>query len=145
VDRRALPEPDFVSPAAWSSVPPRTATEESLASIWRELLGHGQIGVQENFFHLGGHSLLAMQVISRISIGFGVELPVREIFESPTICALAEKIDSARREAPQRGVPAGIQPAARTNAAELLARLDELTDEQVATMLQAPELKSVPV
>ena len=83
-----------------------------------------------------------MQVISRIGNVFG-ELPLRAIFESPTIAALAEQIDSTGKEALEDSRPQSMPRANRTNAAELLARMDELTDQQVAEMLQDPELKTV--
>jgi aspartate racemase len=141
MDRRALPEPELVQNVEPTTVMPRSATEKILASIWGDLLGRQHVGVYDNFFHLGGHSLLAMQVISRISNAFGTELPVVAIFESPTISALAERIDVAQHDAPQRRTPATMR-ATRTNAAEVLARMDELTDEQVAAMLRDPELKA---
>jgi len=72
--------------------PPRTPVEEKVAEIWRELLHVERIGLQDNFFELGGHSLLATQAISRVRKAFQVELPVRSLFEAPTLAALAERI-----------------------------------------------------
>jgi len=92
VDRRALPDPALSASAA-AYTPPRTATEVALAAIWAELLQADRVGAEDGFFTLGGHSLLAMRVLSRVREAFGVELPLRGIFESPTLAALAAEID----------------------------------------------------
>ena len=90
VDRKALPAHDSERPDLGSTfVPPRTPSEELLAEIWCELLGLNEIGVEDNFFDLGGHSLLAIQMISRVRHYFQVELPVRRLFETPTVAGLA--------------------------------------------------------
>jgi len=92
VDRRALPAPD----GNWSSVayqPAATSTERVLAGIWSDVLKRDRIGVRDNFFELGGHSLLATQVVSRIRGAFDVDLPLRTLFEIPTVAALGEAID----------------------------------------------------
>jgi surfactin family lipopeptide synthetase A len=73
---------------------PRTPTEEVLAQTWAELLKLERVGIHDNFFELGGHSLLATQVISRLRTTFGVDLPLRSLFETPTIGELAEGIDT---------------------------------------------------
>ena len=72
---------------------PRTPIEESLAEIWSVVLKVEQIGIHADFFELGGHSLLATQVISRINNRFSVEVPLRAIFEAPTIASLSQHID----------------------------------------------------
>lgn len=94
VDRRALPVVDPLSyqARAVDSPPPRNAVEERLASIWAELLQVQAIGVHDNFFALGGHSLLATQVASRIRELFQIELPLRVLFDSPTIAQQADAI-----------------------------------------------------
>ncbi len=97
IDRRALPAPDDLRPAD-SFAPPRTPVEEALATIWSEVLGADQVGIHDNFFDLGGHSLLATQVVSRVRKVFNVELPVRALFEDPTVSELARRVDEKLRE-----------------------------------------------
>jgi amino acid adenylation domain-containing protein len=77
-------------------IAPRNEAEAKLAGIWRELLKVDQVGIEQNFFELGGHSLLALQVTARIRRIFEVELPVRSVFEAPTIAGLAIEIEKAR-------------------------------------------------
>ncbi|MFP5274543.1 amino acid adenylation domain-containing protein [Coleofasciculus sp.] len=99
IDRRALPSPDssnFRSEASF--VPPRTPTEEVLAAIWSNLLGVEQVGIYDNFFELGGHSLIAMRIISRIADAFGVNLPLQNFFEQPTVAQLAQQISTVCRK-----------------------------------------------
>ena len=94
MDRRALPAPEEVSSEGEENfVAPRTPVEEVLASIWSDVLRATRIGVNDNFFELGGHSLLAIQVVSRIREAFSIEIPVRAIFESPTVAMLAVDIE----------------------------------------------------
>jgi acyl carrier protein len=90
VDRRALPVPDIGRMADTNGyVAPRTPIEERLAAIWRQLLDIPQVGIHANFFELGGHSLHATQLMARVRAAFGVELPMRSVFESPTVAGLA--------------------------------------------------------
>ena len=107
VDRRALPEPDSNRPNLPDRfVPPRTPVEELTLSIWQHVLGLERVGIHDNFFELGGHSLLATQVISRIKKAFNVELSLRQVFESPTVAALAERINTASQHSDINLVPA---------------------------------------
>lgn len=93
VDLKALPEPGaYLSRPATPFVAPRTPTEESLAAIWCAVLERNTVGVEQNFFELGGNSLLASQVTSRIREELGVDLPLRAIFETPTIASLAIQV-----------------------------------------------------
>jgi glutamate-1-semialdehyde-2,1-aminomutase/malonyl CoA-acyl carrier protein transacylase len=97
VDRRALPAPDTSQTSLEQGfVPPHTATEETLAAIWAEVLGVERVGIHDNFFELGGNSLLATQVISRLREAFHVELPLRSLFEEPTVAYLSESIETSR-------------------------------------------------
>ncbi|HEV7516132.1 MAG TPA: amino acid adenylation domain-containing protein, partial [Thermoanaerobaculia bacterium] len=96
LDRKALPEP-AVATADIDAAPreaPRGPLEELLAGIWSDLLGAGQVGRDDSFFDLGGHSLLATQVISRLREALGVELPLRLLFEAPTLAACAAAIEA---------------------------------------------------
>ena len=98
VDRQSLPVPDDASYVReGGSATPQTVVEELLAGIWAEVLGLTQVGRQENFFALGGHSLLITRVISRLRQVFQVELPIQSLFEAPTVAALVQRIDTARR------------------------------------------------
>jgi acyl-CoA synthetase (AMP-forming)/AMP-acid ligase II/acyl carrier protein len=90
IDRTALPDPDWRRPELRGERSlPRTPVEIALAGLWQELLGIAEVGVEESFFDLGGHSLLAGRLVVRVRDLFGVELPVRTVFESPTVRALA--------------------------------------------------------
>ena len=95
VDRAALPAPPHTRPErAGARVAPRTPTEEALASIWSEVLHIDDVGVDDDFFELGGHSLLATQVIARAREAFSTDLPLRVIFERPTVAGLAQAVDA---------------------------------------------------
>ncbi len=90
LDRKALPAPDQDRPECQGAfVPPRTPTEELLASIWAEVLGVPRVGVHDNFFDLGGHSLQAVQVAARVSKALGRTVPVKALFLYPTVASLA--------------------------------------------------------
>ena len=92
VDRRALPAPEAGDYQRGEYVAPRTELERRLCEIWEELLAVGQVGIEDNFFDLGGHSLLATQVVSRVRSALGLELPLRALFEHPTVRELGEKL-----------------------------------------------------
>ncbi|MEP0858568.1 amino acid adenylation domain-containing protein [Trichocoleus sp. DQ-U1] len=113
IDRRALPEPDTARPELESAyIAPRTAIEEVVAGIWTQVLGLEQVGMRDRFFDLGGHSLLATQVMSRLREAFQVELPLRYLFESPTVAGLAERIETACRAQQGLQIPP-LVPVAR--------------------------------
>jgi amino acid adenylation domain-containing protein len=116
VDRGALPDPE--TPAA-AFVLPRTPTEEAIAAIWSEVLRRSQVGAHDDFFALGGHSLRAMQVLTRIEARFGVMLPMKTLFTSPTVAGLAEAVEAAGGGA----------------LAEALAGLDDLNEDELAALL----------
>ncbi len=94
LDRRVLPEPPEED-SAGEPVAPRTLAEELVAEIWCTVLRRERIGVHDDFFDLGGHSLLATQVLARVAEGFDVELPVRTVFEHPTLEQFALAVESA--------------------------------------------------
>ncbi len=97
IDRRALPAPDWSRSGSTSAFEaPTTPTEEALSEIWQRVLGFDQVSIHDNFFELGGHSLMATQMISRIRTSLQMEMPLRQIFMTPTIAALAEYIESTR-------------------------------------------------
>ena len=98
VDRRALPAPDQSARIhAKEFVGPRTPVQEILTGIWREILRVKEVGIHDSFFELGGHSLLGTQVISRVREAFQIELPLRRLFEAPTINQLAACVEGAIR------------------------------------------------
>ncbi|WP_407882731.1 condensation domain-containing protein, partial [Scytonema sp. NUACC26] len=105
VDRKALPDPSGKSEASHDFVAPRTPIEEMLASIWASLLQLERVGIHDNFFTLGGHSLLATQLMSRLQKCFAVELPLRSLFELPTVAALAEAIATAQQTGQSQQTP----------------------------------------
>src|SRR4029434_344903 len=78
-------------------VVPRTEVEELIGQAWREELKVDQVGVHDNFFALGGHSVLADRLAARLGATFGVDLPLRKLFELPTIAALARHIEGLRQ------------------------------------------------
>ncbi|NOK35298.1 non-ribosomal peptide synthase/polyketide synthase, partial [Corallococcus exercitus] len=105
VDRQALPVPDGTGAATTEYLAPRTAIEQGVAAIWREVLGVEQVGLQDEFMALGGHSLLATQVISRVRAAFGVELPLRALFESASLEELARRVEAATRDVTSLKLP----------------------------------------
>ncbi|WP_394829367.1 amino acid adenylation domain-containing protein [Pendulispora albinea] len=98
VDRKALPEPDASSAAMATYVAPATRVEIALAAIWAELIGVARAGRDDHFFALGGHSLLATQLVARVRLTLGVELPLREVFDAPALAEMAERIEAATLE-----------------------------------------------
>ena len=114
VDRKALPAPDQ-DRREWQGafVPPRTSTEQLLASIWAEVLGVTRVGVHDNFFDLGGHSLQAVQAAARASKALGRTVPVKALFLYPTVASLAAAgADAALGGAADHGGPTTPQLAA---------------------------------
>ncbi len=93
LDFRALPVPETALSKSEATAITKTATEEIVAGIWARLLGLEEVGVDENFFELGGHSLLATQLIARISETFQRDVPLRTLFEAPTVAGLARHIE----------------------------------------------------
>ncbi|MBW4515817.1 MAG: amino acid adenylation domain-containing protein [Timaviella obliquedivisa GSE-PSE-MK23-08B] len=99
IDQKALPHPHLIVPHVPQEkglATPTTSLESSLTELWTQLLGRKQVGVHDSFFDMGGHSLLATQLVSRIRDRFQVELPLRSLFETPTIAELALKIEALK-------------------------------------------------
>jgi natural product biosynthesis luciferase-like monooxygenase protein/amino acid adenylation domain-containing protein len=95
LDRKALPHPQ-VQDVQVQEEEPRSPVEEIVAAIWCQVLGLDRVGMNQNFFDLGGHSLLATQIISRIREVLEVEVPLRAVFEAPTLGAMAEAVERDR-------------------------------------------------
>jgi hypothetical protein len=124
VDRRALPAPEYDrNMLGGAFVAPRNSLEELMAEVWREVLKREQVSVHDNFFELGGHSLLAAQVVARLARLLKVELPLRRMFEAPTIAELAG--DVARM----------IERPGETALERILREVEALTDEEAALQL----------
>jgi len=99
LDRRALPPPDSLRPEMSADfVEPRTPVEEVLAGIWSEVFGLARVGAQDDFFELGGHSVTATQIVSRVQEVFPFGLPLRSLFENPTVAGLAGAIEVTGRQ-----------------------------------------------
>ena len=125
LDRKALPSPgpvpvDAHDPAA----APATPTERLLAEIWRDLLGTPNIRVTDNFFDLGGHSLLAIQVLAQIQSALGLDLPVRVLFDAPTVAGLATLVE---QQAVSRAEPEELD--------RIMAEVEQLSDDEVEAQL----------
>jgi NAD(P)-dependent dehydrogenase (short-subunit alcohol dehydrogenase family) len=112
--------PDLATPY----VAPRSETERVLAGIWEEVLGIGPVGVHDDFHELGGHSLIALRVLSRVRQALGSELPLRAIFDAPTVARLAVRI-----------LESETRRAEGDDLDELLARLEGLSDEEAEALL----------
>jgi amino acid adenylation domain-containing protein len=134
IDRRNLPDPDQSRPEQESSfVPPRTPVEELLAQIWAELLKLEKVGIHDNFFELGGHSLLLTQVANRIQGAFMVLLPLRILFDAPTIADLGAAIATAQ-----------LEQEDAAEVARLVEELKQLSPDEVTALLEAERRLQVP-
>ncbi len=135
VDRRALPAPEQARSQA-EYVAPRTELEEQVARIWSQVLGLPRVGVLDNFFELGGHSLNATQITSRTQQALGVRVPLRSLFEDPTIAGLAQTVQHLLTQEDQVDCSL-IQTSTRgeQNLENLLAYLEDLSEDEVQTLL----------
>ncbi len=121
-------------------VGPRNESEAQLVEIWRELLKVQAVGREQNFFELGGHSLLVLQMTARIRRTMEVELPVRSVFESPTIAGLAQEVEKARAAGLKPHTPTlpGRQrPTSDPDQEALLTQLDRLSVEEATSIVKA--------
>ncbi len=121
LDRRALPDPE-AGKAVDEYVAPANDTERALATIWQDVLKKERIGTTESFMTLGGHSLLAIRVLGKLSRQFGVRLPLRSLFDTPTIGELARVVDAEVDAVKQRELAAA------------LASLEGMSDEEAARL-----------
>ncbi|HKT49921.1 MAG TPA: amino acid adenylation domain-containing protein [Candidatus Angelobacter sp.] len=120
VDRKSLPAPQIGHEELGDQAVSSTAVEELLLGIWQQVLGCERISVQDNFFQLGGHSLLVTQMLARVRSTFGVDLPLRRVFEDgQTISALAQLVEEQLRSGKQRTGSPDIKPAPQTAKARL--------------------------
>ncbi len=138
LDRRALPAPALAKADAQQEAP-RSPLEAELAALWAELLRMERVGVEDSFFELGGHSLLATQLISRVRAQLGVEVPLRALFEGPTVAALARHVEQARasvaarsEERPRIGRIAWQGAPALSFAQQRLWFLDQLSPQSAS-------------
>lgn len=112
IDRHALQQSsDVIGVADAAPVPARTATEHCLKGIWMEFLEVSEFGIFDNFFDLGGHSLLASRILAKINAQLGVLLPLRSLFDHPTVAELAQLVDAAETSVPAASVPDIQKPA----------------------------------
>jgi acyl carrier protein len=130
VNRSALPAPGRSRPELEQPyVAPRTEIEKKLAGIWAEVLRREIVGIKDNFFEIGGHSLLATQVISRIRQHFKVELPLRSLFESPTVGTLATALVEL-----QQNNKAASSPIISRRRRGVSAKIEQLSSEDVDSL-----------
>lgn len=125
VDRDALAAIEAAVPQA-VYVAPRTATEETVARVMGEVLGVAQVGVHADFFELGGHSLKATQVVARLCGALGIEVPLRALFDAPTVEGLAGAIEERL---------AAISQPETEDLARFMAQLDAMSDEEAERLL----------
>ena len=106
LDRIALPDPEPERAAVIApSVPASGPIEEALTGVWADVLGRASVGVRDSFFDIGGHSLLAAQMLSRVRETFGVDVPLKSLFDEPTVAALARHVQDALRAGVGLSVP----------------------------------------
>ena len=110
--------------------------EQLVASIWQELLQVQWVGINDNFFELGGHSLMAMQVIARIRKEFGVEVPIRSLFEDPAIKGLAKEVEEAEAKGMKASAPISSFIQAQNTHDQLRQQVDKMSEAELEELLQ---------
>lgn len=147
VDKAALPPPDVARDEV-EYVEPRAGIEASIAVIWSEVLGVERVGSRDNFFDLGGHSLKVVDVVARIREAFGIDLPLRILFEQPTMESVAREVEKRQREeASASTVPEELLQLARDDEqslTSLIAALEQLEREDVRPNADAAVLAERP-
>ncbi|HEY6376501.1 MAG TPA: amino acid adenylation domain-containing protein [Edaphobacter sp.] len=137
IDRRALTIQTFARPIGdRDHVAPETPTQERLAAIWRNLLKVEDIGITDNFFELGGHSLMVMQVIARIRKELEVEIPIRILFEDPTIKGLAKEVEEARAKGIKPSAPIAAFLQTQDTHDKLRLQVEKMSREELEEMLR---------
>jgi acyl carrier protein len=140
IDRLALPSPSLDHLARRRTIAyPRTDVERTLSSIWREVLKLDQLGINDDFFDLGGHSLSGMRVLARVRRDFLVDVPIRSLFDKPTIAELAVEIEKLKAAGAATGFVA-IAPTAPAWPALLnilRGHLNTLSPDEVKSLLQS--------
>jgi amino acid adenylation domain-containing protein len=135
VDRKALPEPNGLRPEIAASYgAPRNSIEEALVKIWTDVLELDQVGVHDNFFDLGGHSLAATQVISRVVNTFPLQLPIKALFDSPTVAEMAKVIVEHQNKNPRN-----------KELRKILNEVESLSDKEANSLMNeggSPESKN---
>jgi acyl carrier protein len=127
VDRAALPEPDQARPMLGGSfVATRTYVEQQLAQIWMDVLNVKDIGVNDSFFDLGGHSLSAVQVAFRVRQLFGIDFPLRMLFQAPTLADLAGKVEGML-----------VEHADTTQLDRLIEEIEQMSEEELVSNIRS--------
>jgi acyl carrier protein len=126
VDRQVLGESIPAAASASAGFNGMDAVQGKVAEIWCTVLQRSEVGLNDNFFELGGHSLLATQIIARLRSAFGIPVPLRAIFEAPTVAGLAEVIKQHSAEA-----------AEQEDIARILSEVEGMSEEEARTLLEA--------
>ena len=125
IDRRALPPPESTRPELEQAfIAPRTPEEEIIAGVWREVLGLEYMGIHDNFFALGGHSLKATRITARLRTVVQIELPLRTLFEAPTVAGLASIIAQSQERS-----------SVQAELAQFVTEVENLSDEEARQLL----------
>ena len=141
VDRQALPRPELRRALSEGSVGPRTPLETQMVELWSAVLKIDHISIHDNFFELGGHSLLATRLVARVRDSFRIELPLRTLFEQPTIAGLAEAIERMpAKEGNGRGPKLKSIPRGKKDLTALLAEVERLSEAEIPSVIREPDL-----